>query len=627
MQRQYSSEIDCEKTCRTARCCDYECDDATVYSWKVECPPRLPPILAPPCLTHQELYETKRDAVVRISTQTGITANQSTSLWVGSGLQPYDGTQATVNSVDQYCTFGNGFFVSGHYIVCPAHLVLLPPNITFQYSRYMRKGNVTKVDAISDPLTGGSADGSKYYRVDRILVDVFNVNGTNHHISYEAELVGVDGAADLAILRIPCDTLRFPWNGGLMAIRKCHPYLKFGSSSRYRDAEDVILIGDLVSRPMTMGLAQGGYEGAMLQSTLRGYVKGDVYNHRFTDPTGYAQPELVIVNADVYACSSGAPIISKYGKVIAMQTLSVAGMSAGYEGFTLGTGTQTGSGGNVPVGGGQSISNTGFRTFGDGLVGGPSQTSIVHSVYKLLNTQCGKQFSDVTVYPDLLGDFLYINHGYLGVAWELVTGLTYSAFIGDDYGITIGQYDTNGEYIPGPRYKDVVGVRIRALAGLDDNLTNYPLVKYIFVPGTTTSDTSNFVDSPLLDDTKSESGYPANTNDIIYAINGMPVGGLPGQAAPSVALWCLQPGSSVQVATRRVVDTLNAPPNSAESYDQTDLFNVNLATMPLFVNYPWYKYQCLPLAGLFSGVTNYYDSAMPMFLNNIANTAPFYPSI
>lgn len=658
MQRQYNSEVGCEKTCRTARCCDYECAEATLYSWKVECPPKLPTTLAPPCMDFYDMYHTKRDAVVRISTQTGITKNTTDILTVNNQVfSQYKGLagQNANNSVDHYYTFGNGFFVSNHYIVCPAHLVLLPPSYSIGgYTRYSL--NKTGGRSPQDTVT---LSGANLFRVGRILVDVFNVNGSGESMSYEARLVGVDGAADIAVLSISCDVHRFPWNANSLSIRKCHPYLKFGNSRRYRDTADVMLIGDLVSRQMTMGLSQGGYDGGLMQSTLRGYVHGRVYNHRFVDPTGYAQPELVIVDANVYACSAGAPIINIYGKVIGIQTLSVAGMAPGYEGFTLGLGTLQGSGNNVPLGptyvppqpgpppvpaSGAGIlpSNPGFRTFGDGLVGGPAQQSFIHSVFRLLKTECGRKFDTVATQPDNLGSYNYINHAYLGVAWELVTGLTFSSYIDSEYGIAVGQHDgTNlaapgypGKATRGPANKTIMGVRIRALAG-DTSATQ---ARYIFVPGSSTPpqplvfDPTSFVNSPLNLTANANSGIAAATNDIIYAINGMPVGGVGQQAAPSFALWCLKPGSAAQIAVRKWADNNTS---TVESYDPLDVFNIaSLPTMPLAVNYPWYKYQSLPLAGLFGYSEPNYLSAMPLFENGLLLAdgvtpakAPFYPSI
>lgn len=39
-------------------------------------------------------------------------------------------------------------------------------------------------------------------RVSRIFVHVTNVNGTDKNLIYEADLIGLDGAADIALLHI-----------------------------------------------------------------------------------------------------------------------------------------------------------------------------------------------------------------------------------------------------------------------------------------------------------------------------------------------------------------------------------------------------------------------------------------
>jgi S1-C subfamily serine protease len=647
-------------TCSTTDCCADECPSVTNYIWSEKCPTGpawRPPV---PCKKKKqslpEIYDLYKDAVVRVSTQTGLvsvatppgslvnnvgpTGQPALTRYVAAptGL-PLTGAPAAVSAtvIDQYYTHGNGFFIDNHAIVVPAHLVFLPPNATEHYSRYWN-------GVISEYQSGVSPNGETVLKVGRILVDVFNVNGSGHAFTYEAELIGADLANDIAILAVSCSAV---WNRCLPRIKKCHPYLRFGNSDVYRNGEKIVLFGDLVSRVNTAAVIQGGSEGGLMGAYLRGYTEGTVYNYKFIDPVGLAQMEMVIVNANVSSTASGAPIIDKYGRVIAIQTLATSEIT----GFVFNTsqygvnadGVQV----NYPSGGRPE----GFKPQGDGLVGGPAQSSFIRSIIKILNANCGKNMVDVynvTAVPSQPGQpvtpFIYDNilaasgqkssyflvrHPYLGVAWELFAGIDYVAFSDQLWGTAQGQYNSDGSMTNGPQRqncfstsgsgKDVVGILVRGLAGQAAN--------YLYLPGGTGASlaAANFQTSPLI-------AAGVNARDVIYGLDKLRLGGLDMQGHPTLALWCLNIGSKVDLNVKVFQDTVTVNGSSqinpiGSTYSTIKTVQVTTAAMPSYVAFPWYKYHDLPLAAVFEGSLesqSFFTSPLPEYT---ASRTPFFPML
>lgn len=619
----------CDNNCQGGECGG----SSTLHTWKGQCP--APKAWRPPkpnC-SMVDNYNKLRNAVVRISTQTGITQSVTTGASIAAGgttlLTPYLALpeQSTVNSVDQYFTFGNGFFICGHRIVVPAHLVLLPPNITQAYGRY------------NSPLVPDSLDfstftfnGSVYYQVGRILVDVFDVNGFGSSYTYEANLIGVSGADDVAVLEISCNASIFTFNSGALEIDKCHPVLKFGTSVQYRTAEPVFLMGDLVTRNFTGSLNQGGINGGLQQTAVRGYVEGTVYNYQFVDPVGLAQPELLVVSVPgVYATSAGAPILNKYGKVIAIQTMSVPGIIAPESELS------EDSSATLPT-------PLSYLPLGEGLVGGPSQRAIYNPIRNLVRAADGEDIRtlNISIYRDPLygstppkRQFFVVEKPYLGVAWELFTGIGYGSAQDPATGITYGIYSpVTGNYNQADpnvgSKREVVGVRIKALAGDDATTPGYPVVENIFVPGATTTGTTNFVDSPLLL-TPGDLQYQAKPNDVIAMINGARIGGTTNLTAITNALWLLCPGDIVDVGIRTATPGTSIIPETLFLSDFDVVVRVVLQVMPHAVNYPWYKYQSLPLNSPFRNLVSppfFSRYSTPLMQNGplASDRAHFFPS-
>lgn len=606
--------------CKLDACCDYECavQDGSVYPYEEQCPPPKPWRPKDCDLTTQGVYDKYKDAVVRISTQTAVTSSVLPTP-LQDPIPSFTGeiNQESENTIDQYYTFGNGFFIDKHYIVAPAHLVLLPPDFLGYYRRY----NYPNMDPILAPVpvlpdgTPGSAilDGNRYASVGRILVDVFNVNGSNINITYEARLVGIDGAADLAILQIICSGSLF--NSFALALRVCHPKFKFGNSAKYRNGEKVVVMGDLFMR--NRYISNYSNDDAMMVPNVRGFSCTTVYNYRYTDPSGLIQPELVILNSSSFISSSGSPIVNKYGRVIGMQTLNV------------------------------TLNNQSNQIrYTDGLIGGPSQRSFINSIVKILTVANGRSYAITQTCPGPVvsssfdyGDILFRNyfvveHPYLGIAWELFTGIDFASTVDPISGVRVANYLSpliSGGYNYGPRYKNIAGLKVRAFSGNDD-LATFPLVKNVFVPGDTTSGTVGFVNSPLLAKLQTVPlGKLNNSNDVLYAINKMLIGTEESQGHLTNPLWsCLTSGSSVELVFRLWENSLNVTPLSqSEPYSEIYSTTVKLAKMPAGVNYPWYKYNSLPLSSLFLNTAEDFYPLLPKYetTSPAASESYFFPSV
>ena len=169
---------------------------------------------------------------------------------------------------------GNGFFIKGHYIICPSFLVLINP--TFNY--------------ILDST--------------HVFVDVSNVNGSGRSYSYTATIIGIDGAANICILNIV--------NIEDQAIRTCHPLLQWGKSRSTCPGDTIIVIGN-ISAPILFGGNPN-----IVPGTENAISVGTLSDNRYVFPTGAIPGELLLLSPLIPIGSQGLPIITLNGTVIGM---------------------------------------------------------------------------------------------------------------------------------------------------------------------------------------------------------------------------------------------------------------------------------------------------------------------
>jgi S1-C subfamily serine protease len=276
-------------------------------------------------------YLKQKDAIV------SITASIRIDVTIGSE-KPISG--------DYSQTF-TGFFIRDHYIVTVGHGVIFKPiNITI---------DDTAITVDRSPV----ATGGSFTRFQRFLVNVYNVNDSGKDYTYMARLVGVDGAGDIAVLKIHQDD---KWNRDHPHIDSRQPYLKWGDSRQYAPGNALSIIGNSLGKDALS------------------IVTGTVRNNRFVDHTGTVVYESITTDAHINPGNSGSPMIDIFGKIIGM---------ASY--------TETVDGFNAENG------------------GGPSQNFMEHVVKAIIHgdrNHCTKIF-------DQFGSFYKYFKGYLGISWTV----------------------------------------------------------------------------------------------------------------------------------------------------------------------------------------------------------------
>lgn len=186
------------------------------------------------------------------------------------------------------------------------------------------------------------------------------------------------------------------------------------------------------------------------------------------------------------------------------------------------------------------------------------------------------------------------------------------AFINSADGRINARFNPDGvTYVNAPSKKEVIGLRVRALAGQGGGV---PTPDYIASPGFSTPGAvfGTFVDSPLLFTVNPNNQYLIQPNDVITHANKCALGDLHNQIPISVILWRLLAGDNLRLGVR----------SNADNYELVRAVNVTLTSnMPRFQNYPWYKYHDIPLNQL-EGSLGQFFSALPLI-----GGVPFFPSV
>lgn len=566
--------------------------DSSEVCYKVKCEPKCEKdcsIKECPCISPEKLVCEKKDAVVQIHSSFILIGGSEEGQITGA-------TPLSANGRADVFLEGNGFFIHGHYIVTSAQNVLMPPSLTSVANRY------PYFDA-ADLSLGQMKD--QMIRPSRILVSVFNVNGKGHSFVYEADLVGVDGAGDIAVLRI---NYKKQWNLCNPCIESCHPFFCFGESRASLEGEKVYLIGDYVSNAVDRSLFNA--VGAVTEGLLS--------DRRYVDYSGFALPEAVLVSAGAYAFSSGLPIINCRGEVIGMQTSDLATV--------------------LP-----RIQNDDViffnRAEGSGLVAGPSQYFMQRIVNALIKGTCRRKFNNqLETICDPAGSFYRYKKAYAGVAYDVFTGIDYDTTTdytagglqGDFAGRPRVRLSPTGEFLNYPTCKELIGIRVLGLAGANPNdaAPAAPAAGiangFWFVPGGSVGLGSIFPDnlpiSPFLG--KIQPG------DVITHINGVALGDLECQVAPSLITWRLSDKDQIDISYRRGGNAPNDFDNGAtDNYDNLYSHTFCLVDYPRLMDYPWYAVNRFPLlaAAPFNFVFPGAQLTNPQVPGTLGG-APFHPA-
>lgn len=509
---------------------------------------------------------------------------ESQFLLVGTGLAPdanVSGAPLGLNSRADVVLHGNGFLFktpknkksrkgkkvckpagcyedcgeSRVFIMTAASVVLLPPSISSAAAVY--------------PETSASINGliqNELNAATRILVGVQNVNGKGCNVTYEAQLVGVDGTGNMALLEI-CHSGN---NQCLPKIEKCHPRVKIPYCPDPRCGDKVYLLGDVISSVYNR-------EG----SNSSGFVEGVVSDPNFVEHSGWMLSQNILVDAQVYG-PPGMPILDCRGCLLGMQVTNLAGFIPARDEMFLEQ--QTGA-------------------IGQGLVAGPTTTSIRAFIKKILkgNSCCGDNDELISVQQGSGNSFYRIRKAYLGLAYELPsTG---------DCGETVNY--TSGTYAAGqPRFRVNIrgelsgcrcgpeatnGVRVLGLAGL--NPSGLPDIEngLYYVPGGDVPAVippnplpSDLPISPLIgiaqpgDIIKSMS-YEKKMRMRVYEL-----GDGECQFAPQRVLEDHCPGDILEITIIKGNGASASGFNGQSNNNCEQCKKVALAEMPAMMDYPWY---------------------------------------
>lgn len=418
-------------------------------------------------------------------------------------------------------TYGNGFFIRNHFIICPASLVLAP----FDASLFGRIPSFPNTPVNARYL-------NQNIRTSRILVAVSNVNGCGKSYSYEADLVGIDGAANIAVLHINQSRQWNVNNPELQGCSRevcshhhhCHPFLNWGKSRSACPGDTVILIGN-IPPPDQIGLSTNP-QGALLHDAENAVALGNLADNRYVSYGGSIPGELLLLsNVLTNATHTGLPVLTTHGKVIGMTVRRSVALAEFFmrrpvkaliKAFTNGCVAESDAGFIVPV-------------------------------------------------PDPIGTYYAYNKSWLGLAGIVSTQ--------DDYDTTIGLTNgsrspvlVNGALTDGPACKEIVGYRILAVAGPN------PVPGFFYTLGTPPNNLFPILpNSPLL-------GIIA-PGDIVTHINGCPLGDRKGQVSPALVMWRVRPGETVTLQFKRESDDLEQ-----ECVEIT----VQTQTYQPFMDYPFY---------------------------------------
>jgi hypothetical protein len=486
-------------------------------------------------------------------------------------------------------TTGNGFFIKGYYIICPASLVLMNPTLFLSHKRMPDINNISvkadlpknsenlstfnfdKEDKVLPnyemgakiPSTGNIEEifGDRLIRACKILVDVSNVNGFGKSYSYEADIIGVDGAANIAILRI---NMSNHWNEHNPHLRIIHPFLCWGKSRNSCPGDTVMMIGNTMSC-VNIGLSQINDTTLVTENAV---VTGILSDNRYVFPGGQIPGELLLLsNIFSNGSQSGLPVITIQGYVIGMVVSIFHSQKISERGLTL-----------LPSYN-MALSEFFMRRPVKGLIQA-YQNKCVPDHYR--------GFIENTVDP--IGNYLNFNKAWLGLGGILMNQNDFDT----DFSINVGHsgniFDFHGSF---EENKNISISRIPVLDHNNHNLTNFSGLDSLKYKRFTSSSkeiigyrilsvynlnngprsTPNLnteLSSVLLSGFKNPNPDQIDSNDltsswknisplyeiisigdIVTHINGCPLGNRKGQISPSLVMWRVRPGDYVKIIYRK----------------------------------------------------------------------------
>ena len=584
-----TSNSSCETNTDKSKNSDSECKKSSKKSDSECCP-----------LTSEEIFTKYADAVVQVNGEFWFTNPESPE------LKPSD-VKPDEESTYVVCTNVSGFFINKHYIVCPASGIMAPLSITSAV--YVFPGQVDPDYTNSTTSKTNCSIGDfgcdfgkiKNYKnpvtATNISVTVNNVNGKCYSFRYRAELVGLDGAGDVAVLYIDHN---HPCNKNNPCIDDCHPYFKFGSSKNAKIGSTVHLIGDASASNPTVPFHS--YETS--------FVTGTLNNNRYCDPSGWVLSECVSVSAQVYGFSSGLPIIDKCGLVIGMQTCAIKPQ---LREVMYDSNCDSCASPSSEHSLSDHITNMPQVLLNMGKVIGPSEFMIRKVVKELIDAFCNRKHCNKYIKRYGCGPLIYCKK-YLGIAYSKFTSAHYDKVcpkLTNCDPICSGKFSgilqpsiTNSNCCPCPGQSSnctttcyqLSGIVVDAIAGASPNGlvqtllgSEESLTQIAYVPGvlcdinTENDPCTDFLLRPTI-----EQLLPFKVGDIITHIDSKQVCNGQGTFAPAVLLWRGDHDDDIEQCV-----SITFRPCECQ-YEGICTVKVPLMEMPVYADYPWYAIDKFP---------------------------------
>jgi hypothetical protein len=538
-------------------------------------------------LCPEEIFCKYADATVQVNGEFWIQKDMT------NGAKPVDEVKNNKDSMFIVVTNGSGFFIKGGYLVCPASLVMAPSTISSAVGVYpfqVDPASTTKCDVGEFGCCGKIKD--YYIKATKISVVVNNVNGKCYSFNYDAKLVGVCPASDVAVLFIDSKN---PFNKNNPCIEKTHPYFKFGSSKKSKNGSRVYLIGD----------ANASKSSATNVDYSTSFVEGILNNNRFVDPKGDILAECVSVTAPVFGYSTGLPILDECARVIGMQTTAImpevvlsdlpdesaCELEASADASACPP-CQPNTCGDAVC----ALKLTSNVT-SMGKVCGPSEFFMRRIIRELINGTCNRR-------PDSnknikrvgcgSGAFNVYKKGYLGIAYSQFAGAYYDKRENYDIanccidkpvlspcGVDDDGCCPNKSQQPQTTCYQVAGIRIEGLAGKSPNGLPTPdgNQKYAVLGSCGEELTCNtYLPNPHVADTDLKVG------DVITSIDGCNIASGQKGLAPSLITWRSCEGDCINVNYRC----------QESCYDGLCSTDVVVIPYPVYLDYPWYALKQFP---------------------------------
>lgn len=413
------------------------------------------------------------------------------------------------NGEDQKIITGNGFFIKNHYIICPSSLIITPSK---------------------------SLSADENITINRVFITVSNVNGGDKSYSYEASILGLDGAANIAILYIDNSLKRNRCNP---YIRKCHTILTWGKSRNSCPGDKIIVIGDISSNDTI------GFTNISIDSTCEnGIIIGNIADNRYISYGGSIPGELLLLsNINLSNKKEGLPVINRHGAVIGMIINNNVAISEYFM--------------RRPV---KAL----IRTFMNNPVSKNNDNSCTSNYSEAYDNRKHVSFNN-----EHIDDQKIINHGknyekFIELVVDPINSEAYYKYKKSCLGlagIAINQSHFFSSSIDF-QYTEIIGYKILAISG-DNSSKISNDEKYSLITCSMISPLCGII----------------SVGDIITHINDFPLGDRKGQIAPALLMWRIRPGDKINVKYRK----------ENECFSLCNEVNVFTYCYESLVDFPWYS--------------------------------------